>query len=88
MLKKAIIWTIIGLIDVSIYIILGLFLLDYDDFYDESKSAYWSFESMNSYQKKIYIVYNIWVVIHLLFALYLIIQFIRKVFFKKRDPSV
>jgi hypothetical protein len=88
MLKKVIIWMIIGLVDVSIYIILGLLLMNYEDFYDESKGAYWSFESMNSYQKKVYIAYNIWVVIHLLFALYLIIQFIRKVFFKKRDPSV
>jgi hypothetical protein len=88
MLKKAIIWTIISLIDVSIYIILGLLLMNYEDFYDESKGAYWSLESMNSVQKKVYFVYNIWVTIHLLFALYLVIQFIRKVFFKKRDPSV
>jgi hypothetical protein len=39
MLKKAIIWTIISLIDVSIYIILGLLLMNYEDFYDESKGA-------------------------------------------------
>lgn len=88
MLKRVIIWLIIGLIDVFIYIVLGLLLMNYDDFYDESKGAYWSFESMNSYQKNVYIAFNIWVAIHQLLALYLIVRFIRKVFFKKRDSSV
>jgi hypothetical protein len=88
MLKKVIIWTIIVIIDAAIYSVLWLLLMNYDDFYDESKGAYWSFESMNSYQKKVYIACYIWDCIHLLFALYLVIRFIRKVFFKKKDPSV
>ena len=41
------------LIDLAVYIFLGLLLMSYDDFYDESKGEYWSWESMSGFDKAV-----------------------------------
>ena len=63
--------------DLAIYGILGLLLMDYDDFYDESKGAYWSLESMNTPQKATYIGLNIWHVINALVIGYMIYRIVK-----------
>jgi len=39
------------LLDIAVYIFLGLMLMGYEDFYDESKGEYWSLESMTLDEK-------------------------------------
>ncbi len=58
----------VGLIvvDLAVYIFLGLLLMNYDDFYDESEGPYWSLESMTTSEKITYIGLNIWHVINLI----------------------
>lgn len=48
------------LVDVSVYIVLGLFLMGYDDTYDSTKGEYWSLSSMNNQEKVFYIAINVW----------------------------
>lgn len=73
----------IGLIlfDLVVYIILGMSLMNYDDFYDGSKGEYWSLESMTFWQKANYIGLNLWHLINLLvigYVIYRVIKTIRK----------
>lgn len=69
----------IGLImlDLAVYIVLGLLLMDYDDFYDESKGEYWSLESMTASQKATYIGLNIWHIVNIIIIGYLIYRIIK-----------
>lgn len=65
--KSIIKWTFILIFDFSIFMILSVLLMDYDDFYDESKGEYWSLGSMTNYQKVIYILHNLWLLLNFLF---------------------
>ncbi|PQV44321.1 hypothetical protein CLV33_1264 [Jejuia pallidilutea] len=69
----------IGLImlDLAIYVVLGLMLMDYDDFYDESKGEYWSLASMTTSQKATYIGLNIWNIINILIIGYIVYRIIK-----------
>ncbi len=71
----------IGLIilDLTVYIILGLLLMNYDDFYDESKGEYWSLGSMTASQKATYIALNIWHIVNIAIIVYLIYSIIKTV---------
>ena len=69
------------LFDLFVYLVLGLLLMNYDDFYDESKGEYWSLESMNFWQKVNYIGLNTWHLVNLIvigYVIYKIIKEIRK----------
>jgi len=58
-------WLTIIVADISVFVILGLLLMGYDDFYDSSKGEYWTLASMNTTEKTVYICYNIWMVINI-----------------------
>lgn len=75
--RKFIIGLSIIAIDIIVYIIFGLLLMGYDDFYDESKGEYWSFESMTLLQKISVIGINIWNVINILAILYIVYRFFK-----------
>jgi hypothetical protein len=80
-IKNILITLILILFDLAVYIILGLLLMTYDDFYDESKGEYWSLESMTFWQKVNYIGLNVWNVINLIVigvVFYRIIKRVRK----------
>ena len=44
--KSIIKWIAILIFDYLVFVVLGLLLIGYDDFYDESKGEYWSMASM------------------------------------------
>ena len=56
----------IVVLDVGVYILFGLMLMNYDDFYDESKGEYWSFESMTPFDKGALIGLHLWHAVNLL----------------------
>lgn len=66
------------LFDLIVYILLGLMLMNYDDFYDESKGEYWSLESMDFWQKVNYIGLNIWHLINLIAIAYVIYRVVKE----------
>ena len=70
--KNIIITVLILLFDISVYIILGLLLMDYDDFYEVSKGEYWSLTSMTLGQQITYIGLHIWHGINILLIGYLV----------------
>lgn len=70
-LKDILIWVVIIAVDIFVFIILGLLLMNYDDFYDSSKGEYWSLGSMNSTEKIVYICYNAWIVLNIIGLLYI-----------------
>lgn len=77
--KRFFIGLIIAFVDIVIYIFLGLVLLGYEDFYDESKGEYWSLASMTLGQKVAYICWHIWFAINILLILYIIIRFVKQI---------
>ena len=70
--KKILIGLFLFFIDLVIYIFLGLVLLSYEDFYDESKGEYWSLASMTLGQKMAYIGWYVWLIANIILILYLI----------------
>lgn len=64
--------------DLAIYIVLGLLLMDYDDFYDSSKGEYWSLESMTPSQQATYIGLHVWHGVNVLGVAYFIYWLIKR----------
>lgn len=50
--------------DLAVYIVIGLLLMDYDDSYDAAKGAYWSLGSMTPRQQAVYIALYVWHVVN------------------------
>jgi len=59
------------IIDMAVYFLLGLMLMNYDDFYTEDKGKYWSLASMTTTEKITYIGLNVWHVINVLGIVYI-----------------
>jgi len=86
MKRKYLKWAIIGLtillIDFFLYIFIGLMLLNYEDFYDTTKGEYWSWKSMDSFDRIVYIFWYIWWILNITGILYLAFRIYQ--FFKQR----
>ena len=67
--KSIIKWIAILIFDYLVFVVLGLLLIGYDDFYDESKGEYWSMASMTPFQKGVYILLNLWWLLNFLFLI-------------------
>lgn len=65
------------ILDLAIYIFLGLMMMGYDDFYDESKGEYWSLASMTFWQKVNYISLNLWSFLNIILIGYLIYRIVK-----------
>lgn len=57
---------------------IGLILLNYEDFYDESEGTYWSLESMTTLEKVAYISHFILIALNILLILYVIYRIYKK----------
>jgi hypothetical protein len=77
-IKNILILLAIIVTDVFVFIILGLLLMNYDDFYDSSKGEYWSLVSMNTTEKIIYICYNGWIISNIIGLVYLVWKIYRR----------
>lgn len=74
-----IVWIFFILIlDFVLWIIIGLILLNYEDFYDESKGEYFSLASMTMVEKMAYISYYLWVIFNVAVIIYLIYFLVKK----------
>lgn len=76
-LKKIRIGIVIIIADLYVYLILGLLLMDYDDFYKESKGEYWSLASMTKSQQVTYFCFNLWNVVNVTAMGYVIYHFLK-----------
>ena len=76
---KIVIFAFIFIVDICIYLFLGLLLMNYDDNYDGSEGAYWSLSSMNTAEKIIYISYNAWIILNIIVIAFLARRVYRKI---------
>ena len=67
------------ILDLAVYIFLGLLLMGYEDFYTESEGEYWSLESMTLSEKVTYIGLNVWNVLNLIVFTYLVYRIIKNI---------
>jgi hypothetical protein len=65
------------LFDIIVYLFLGLLLMQYDDFYNESKGEYWGLASMTSTEKIYYIGFNVWNILNLIAMGYIVLRAIK-----------
>jgi hypothetical protein len=64
--------------DLILIMFLGLLLMGYEDHWDESKGAYWSFKSMTAFEITIYILYNLWYIVNAILILRFIYLFYKR----------
>jgi hypothetical protein len=64
--------------DLFIGIVLGVLMMDYDDSYEQSKGEYWSWDSMNTFQKSVSIGMNMWWIINLVVVVYIMYKFLKR----------
>ncbi|MFZ4402046.1 MAG: hypothetical protein ACOYO1_18600 [Bacteroidales bacterium] len=87
-LKYIIYGFLVILFDIAIYIVLGLQLMKYDDFYTESKGEYWSFASMTFSEKMWTIGINIWNVINLIVIGFFIYRLIKGIIKTRHNSTL
>ncbi|MFC0605987.1 hypothetical protein [Winogradskyella pulchriflava] len=76
------IFTII-VIDVVLYITIGLILMNYEDFYNESEGEYFSLASMTLIEKIAFISYYLLIVANILLIIYALYKIVTKYIIKK-----
>lgn len=64
--------------DLAVYLVLGMLLMNYDDFYVEIEGEYWSLGSMTISEKATYIGLNVWHVVNLIALGYIIFRVVKK----------
>ena len=69
--------------DFAIWVIIGLILLNYEDFYEESKGEYFSLSSMTIIQKIGFFSYYIWIISNIGLGIFFLYRLINKYLLKK-----
>jgi hypothetical protein len=77
--KNTLIGIAIIIFDLAVYIFLGLLLMNYDDFYDESKGEYWSLGSMETSDKVAYLGLHFWHLVNITLIIYVIYRIIKRI---------
>ena len=75
-------------VDIFIYIVLGFLLMQYEDFFDDSKGEYYSLASMNLTEKTIYICYNIWIVLNIIGFIYILVYIGKNIYKRTKQDSL
>jgi hypothetical protein len=78
MLLKVIKIILFVVFDLLVFIFCGVYMMGYDDFYDESQVEYFSLSSMQTEYKVVWIFYNFWIVLNCLFLLYVLFRVLKK----------
>ena len=81
--KKVIFFILFIIIDFALWIAIGLTILNYEDFYDESKGEYFSLASMTAIEKVAYIGYYIWIILNIILVISITYRLINKYILKK-----
>lgn len=68
--------------DLFVFAFLGIYMMGYDDFYNESQGEYFSFSSMKTEYKIVWGFYNFWIVLNCLFLVYILYSIYKKLTLK------
>lgn len=82
-IKKLFVLLALLILDTLVFFVLALFLMNYEDNYDELKGDFWSLNSMDTTEKLLYIIYLTWIVINLVGLIYLCFKLIKTYINKK-----
>jgi|GEM_PF-1047603 hypothetical protein len=76
---KIVVFTIF---DLFVFIFCGIYMMGYDDFYDESQGEYFSFSSMKDEYKIVWGFYNFWIFLNCLLLIYFIYRIYKRFILK------
>lgn len=76
---KIVVFTIF---DLFVFIFCGIYMMGYDDFYDESQGEYFSFSSMKAEYKIVWGFYNFWILLNCLLLIYFIYRIYKRFILK------
>lgn len=76
-IKNVLIGIAVIIFDLAVYLFLGLLLMNYDDFYDESKGEYWSLESMTTSDKITYFGLQFWHLVNIVLIIYVLYRIVK-----------
>ena len=85
-LKVILITVAVVILDLAVYLVLGMLLMNYDDFYDERKGEYWSLSSMTMSEKATYIGLDVWHFVNLIAVGYIIYRIVKRLRSNGLDP--
>lgn len=80
--KRILLFVLFIIIDIALWIIIGLIILNYEDFYDESEGEYFSLVSMTNVEKIAYFAYFIWIILNVALIIYIAYRLIKKYILK------
>lgn len=64
-------------LDVAIFIFCSIYIMGYDDFYEESQGEYFSLSSMETKYKVVWIFYNFWIFLNCVLLLYGLLRMLK-----------
>jgi hypothetical protein len=68
--------------DLFVFVFCGIYMMGYDDFYNESQGEYFSFSSMKTEYKIVWGFYNFWIFLNCLLLIYIIYKVYKKLALK------
>jgi hypothetical protein len=69
-------------LDIFVFLFCGIYMMGYDDFYDETQGEYYSLLSMEIKFKIVWIFYNFWILLNCFLLLYLVFRMFKKLIIK------
>jgi hypothetical protein len=78
--RKLLLGFLVILLDLFVGLVLGTLLMDYDDSYNPSKGEYWSWDSMNTFQKGVSLSIQLWWLVNVVAVLY----WLYRIFYRKQ----
>jgi len=82
---KIIFWIAVIAADLLMFFFLGILLMGYDDNYDSTKGEYFSFSSMNTNEKLVYLIYNLFIITNVIAIGFLLYKFYKTYSLKKGE---
>lgn len=71
---------VFAIFDLLVFVFCGIYMMGYDDIYDESQGEYFSFSSMKTEYKIVWGFYNFWMVLNCILLFYVIYRVYKKMF--------
>ncbi|CAC9976682.1 hypothetical protein FLAPXU55_04410 [Flavobacterium panici] len=82
LISKVLKIVVFAVFDLFVFVFCGIYMMGYDDFYNESQGEYFSFSSMKTEYKIVWCFYNFWIFLNCLFLIYIIYKVYKKLALK------
>lgn len=70
--------------DLFVFAFCGIYMMGYDDFYNESQGEYFSFSTMNTEYKIVWGFYNFWIFLNCVLFGYILLKLFMKFKYGKK----